>query len=107
MLSRQRLFALYIACFIGSSLAGSPYQPEIGTASSVGTAGAANPTNSYDASALRTNPAGLVRIGESESLLVGGQVLSGVMRFKSDVATAGGEDGGNVAPFELIPSILL
>ena len=105
MFPQKNLFALCLACVSGLLHAGSPYQPEIGTASSDGTAGAANPTNTYDSSALRTNPAGLVRIEGGESLFVGGQILSGVMRFKSDVAEAGGEDSGNVAPFELIPSV--
>ena len=101
----KTIVALCLAGSTGLVYGGSPYQPEIGTASSDGTAGAANPTNTYDASALRTNPAGLVRIAGDESLLIGGQVLSGVMRFKSDIAEAGGEDSGNVAPFDLIPSV--
>jgi long-chain fatty acid transport protein len=105
MQSGQIFIIFSLSCLAALSYAGSPYQPEVGTASSDGTAGAANPTNTYDASALRTNPAGLTQLAEPESLFVGGQTLSGVMRFKSDIATAGGSDGGNAAPFELIPSV--
>ena len=105
MLVRCLLLVLCMVSFPSPGFAGSPYQPEIGTASSNGTAGAANPTNVFDASALRTNPAGLARLQEPESLFVGGQILSGVMRFDADIATAGGDEGGNVAPLEVIPAV--
>jgi long-chain fatty acid transport protein len=99
------LIAVLLLCGPDITYAGSPYQPEIGTPSSNGTAGAANPTNTNDASALRTNPAGLAHIEQSNSLLVGAQVLTASMRFDTDIATAGGDDGGNAGPLEFIPSV--
>jgi hypothetical protein len=105
--SRRILPVPCLVCVAEYTYSASPYQPEVGTASSDGAAGAANPTNTYDASALRTNPAGLTKLSDPETLFVGGQLLTGVMRFKSVVATAGGKDGGNVGPFELLPSVFL
>jgi long-chain fatty acid transport protein len=99
------VLSILLLCAPDITYAGSPYQPEIGTPGSNGTAGAANPTNINDASALRTNPAGLVHIEEPNSLLVGAQVLTASMRFDTDIATAGGDDGGNAGPLEFIPSV--
>jgi len=102
---RYLVNAILLLCASGIVNAGSPYQPEIGTPGSNGTAGAANPTNTNDASALRTNPAGLVHLEQPDSLFVGAQVLTATMRFETDIATAGGDDGGNAGPLEFIPSV--
>jgi long-chain fatty acid transport protein len=104
-MAKQLLLLALIICSIGKSYAASPYQPEIATSSSIGTAGAANPTHTYDASVIRTNPAGLPHLSRPETLKVGAQVLNGIMRFDAEIAEAGGTDKGNAAPSEIIPGI--
>jgi long-chain fatty acid transport protein len=79
------------------------YISEQGTPASVGTAGVANPTNTFTADAAWTNPAGMTGITE-DSILAGMVVSTGKVEFDSSVATAGGSDGGNSLDTGIIPS---
>ena len=79
------------------------YLSEVGTPGSVGTAGVANPTNTFAADAAWTNPAGMTGMTE-DSILAGVVISTGKVEFDSDVAMAGGSDGGNVLETGLIPS---
>lgn len=79
------------------------YIPEVGTPASVGTAGVANPTNTYTADAAWTNPAGMTGMTQ-DSILAGLMVSAPAAKFKPDVATGGGSDGGNAAQPGVIPS---
>jgi len=83
--------------------AGALYIAEIGTPISVGTAGVANVTNTVGADSVFTNPAGMTGL-EDDQVLAGVQLLVPTVRFDSDVATAGGSDGGNAADLVVIPS---
>jgi long-chain fatty acid transport protein len=84
-------------------LAGGAYLSEIGTPASVGTAGAANVTNTLTADAAWTNPAGMAHLQGDEALL-GFQVLIPTVRFDSEIAESGGSDGGNAGFVSAIPS---
>ena len=79
------------------------YIPEVGTPSSFGTGGVANPTNTYGADAAWTNPAGMTGL-ESDQLMAGVQFVVPKVKFNSSTATAGGSDGGNAGVAAPIPS---
>jgi long-chain fatty acid transport protein len=79
------------------------YISEVGTPSSFGTAGVANPTNTYTADASWTNPAGMTGLTE-DSILGGMMILVPKLEFESSVATGGGDDGGNAGDVAAIPS---
>ena len=79
------------------------YISEQGTPGSVGTAGVANPTNTFTADAAWTNPAGMTGMTE-DSILAGMVVSTGKVEFDSSIATAGGSDGGNSLENSYIPS---
>lgn len=79
------------------------YISEVGTPSSLGTGGVANPTNTRVADASWTNPAGMTGLTE-DSILGGIMVLVPKLEFESNVATAGGDDGGNAGGVAAIPS---
>jgi long-chain fatty acid transport protein len=79
------------------------YISEQGTPASVGTAGVANPTNTFTADAAWTNPAGMTGMTE-DSILTGLVVSTGKVEFDSSVAAAGGSDGGNSLETSYIPS---
>ncbi len=95
---------LFALAFTQSAMASGFYFPEVGTPTSVGTAGAANPTNTLDASAVWTNPAGMPLLEADKSTRVGMQVMVPKMNFDSSVATGGGSDGGNAGDAVVIPS---
>jgi long-chain fatty acid transport protein len=86
-------------------LAGGFYFPEIATPGSVGTAGAANPTNTYDASSALTNPAAMVYLPAEHTLRVGFQVFAPQLEFESSIAEAGGNDGGNAGDVAAAPGV--
>ena len=86
------------------AFAGGIYLSEIGTPISVGTAGVANVTNTMGADSAYTNPAGMTGI-DSVQIIVGSQVVIPTLRFDSDIATAGGSDGGNAGSVVSIPSL--
>ena len=86
-----------------TAYAGGAYLSELGTPGSVGTAGVSNVTNTLSADAAFTNPAGMTSIDESVGL-AGIQLLIPTIRFDSEIATAGGDDGGNAGFVSAIPS---
>lgn len=79
------------------------YLSEVGTPGSLGTAGVANPTNTFSADAAWTNPAGMTGMTE-DSILAGLMVSAPKVEFDPEVATAGGSDGGNAGEPGVIPS---
>jgi long-chain fatty acid transport protein len=79
------------------------YIPEVGTPSSLGTGGVANPTNTYGADASWTNPAGMTGLQHDE-IMAGLQLILPKTEFDSSIATAGGSDGGNAGVVAPIPS---
>ena len=81
------------------------YLQELGTPSSIGTAGVARTTNNVGAESAWGNPAGMTGITET-TIATGLQVLVPNIRFDSDIATAGGSDGGNAGEPAIIPSFL-
>ena len=92
---------LYVAT---PAFAGGIYLTEIGTPISVGTAGVANVTNTVSADSVFTNPAGMTGI-DGGQVIGGSQVVVPTIRFDSEIATAGGSDGGNAASIVAIPSL--
>lgn len=107
--SADRRFALTLAGLVlfilahGGARAGGFYLPEIATPGSVGTAGAANPTNTLDSSSAITNPAAMVHLEKDRAYMVGGQIMAPEMSFDSDIATGGGSDGGNAGDVAAAP----
>ena len=79
------------------------YFPEVGTPSSLGTGGVANPTNVYGADTAWTNPAGMTALDE-DRIFAGLQILLPKMEFDPSIAGAGGSDGGNAGETAAIPS---
>ena len=102
---RLQLTATFAAVLLTttSAIAGGLYLPEIGTPISVGTAGVGNVTNDVIADSVVTNPAGMTGI-QKDVGLAGIQLLIPTVRFDSDIATAGGSDGGNAGFVSPIPS---
>jgi len=96
------IFSLYSQ----TTFAGGFYLPEIATPGSVGTAGVANVTNVDDASSAYTNPAGMTYLKKDE-VQTGMEVLIPVNKFDSDIATAGGSDGGNAGVPAVIPGLFV
>ena len=78
-----------------SVLAAGFYISEVGTPLSLGTAGVANPTNTYSADSSWTNPAGMTGLKQS-SIIAGLQAISPNIQFDSSNASTanGGNDGG-------------
>jgi long-chain fatty acid transport protein len=89
-----------------NSFAGGFYLPEIATPGSVGTAGVANVTNVDDASSAITNPAGMT-YRKNDEVQAGMEVLIPVNKFDSEIATAGGSDGGNAGVPAVIPGLFV
>lgn len=86
-----------------TALAAGFYLTEVGTPGSLGTAGVANPTNTFGADAAWTNPAGMT--GLQEDTIVGGlQLVLPKIEFDSSVATSGGSDGDNAGNVLAAPS---
>ncbi len=89
-----------------SAFAGGIYLSELGTPASLGTAGSANVVNNKSADAVFTNPAGMT--GIKEDVFLGGfQLVVPQIRFDSDIAEAGGSDGGNAGSVAAIPSLFV
>jgi long-chain fatty acid transport protein len=109
MLSKWWLTAFLVMIFLLFSqnvFSGGFYLPEIATPGSVGTAGVANVTNVDDASSAFTNPAGMT-YRENDQVEAGMEVLIPVNKFDSDIATAGGSDGGNAGEPAVIPGLFV
>ncbi len=85
-------------------MAGAFYITEIGTPGSLGTAGAANPTNTVSADSSWTNPAGMTGLKRDE-VLGGVQAVLPKINFDADIAEAGGGNGGQVGIRSAIPSL--
>lgn len=88
----------------GNCMAAGFYITEIGTPGSLGTAGAANPTNTFHADSAWTNPAGMTGL-DGDRFVTGLQIVAPRVEFDSDVAEAGGKDGGNAGKALPIPSL--
>ena len=87
-----------------SVLAAGFYISEVGTPLSLGTAGAANPTNNISADSSWSNPAGMTGLDSSE-MLGGLQIVAPKVEFDSSKASTGnGGDGGNAGNAVVIPS---
>lgn len=84
--------------------AGAFYITEIGTPGSLGTAGAANPTNTFSADSSWTNPAGMTGLDHDE-VLGGVQAVLPKINFDADIAEKGGGNGGQVGIRSAIPSL--
>jgi long-chain fatty acid transport protein len=84
--------------------AGGFYIAEVGTPTSLGTAGAANVTNTYGPDAAWTNPAGMTNL-DSDQMMAGFQLVVPSVEFDSSRADAGGNDGHNAGNVAAIPSL--
>lgn len=104
--SLTAFFGTILFLFSQNALAGGFYLPEIATPGSVGTAGVANVTNVDDASSAFTNPAGMTAL-EADEVETGMEVLIPVNKFDSEIATAGGSDGGNAGQPAVIPGLFV
>lgn len=104
---RLRITRVCLAAVAGlvSQVAGAAgfYVDEIGTPTSLGTAGAANVTNNWGADAAWSNPAGLTGV-KGTQMTVGMVTLVPDVKFSPDVAEKGGDDGGNAGDIAVIPS---
>jgi long-chain fatty acid transport protein len=89
-------------CVPIESFAAGFYLSEVGTPGSLGTAGVANPVNTFSADSAWTNPAGMTGV-KQDSSLVGMQLLVPKIEFDADIAEAGGSNGGNAGEFASIP----
>ena len=96
-------FAVLLA-FSQQASAGAFYITEIGTPGSLGTAGAANPTNTFTADSSWTNPAGMTGLDHDE-ILGGVQAVLPKINFDADLAEKGGGNGGQVGIRSAIPSL--
>ena len=92
--------------FSGQAIAGGLYLSELGTPGNTGTAGVANPTNTFTADAAWTNPAGMTGL-EHDEVLTGLQFVVPWVEFDPSVAEAGGSDGGNAGIFTVAPSLFV
>jgi len=100
------LGCLVFSLVSSSAFAGGFYLSEIGTPGSVGTAGVSNVTNTLSAESVYTNPAGMTGIDDTR-ITAGSQLVLPTIRFDSDIATAGGSDGGNAGSVTAIPSFFI
>jgi len=82
------------------------YISEIGTPGSLGTAGVANPVNTKTPDASWTNPAGMTGV-QQDQIMAGMQLLIPKIEFDSDIAEAGGSEGGNAGNIAAIPSFFM
>ena len=99
-----RILLATAALFAASHVqAAAFYLTQVGTPGSLGTAGAANPTNTFGADSAWTNPAGMTGI-DKDVAVAGFQVVIPNMKFDSGRADAGGKDGGNAGNTAYIPS---
>ena len=97
------LLSIMMALAAHNARAAGFYIAEVGTPTSLGTAGVANPTNVRHADAAWTNPAGMTGL-DRDSMLAGMQLVVPKMEFDSSVAEAGGGDGGNAGQIAVVPS---
>lgn len=79
------------------------YLTELGTPASLGTAGVANPTNTFSADTSWTNPAAMTYL-EDEQIMAGLQVILPKIEFSLESAGTSGDDGGNAGEIAPVPS---
>lgn len=100
-------------CSIESGYAAGFYLTEVGTPSSLGTAGVANPTHTEGADASWSNPAAMSYL-DDEQMLVGFQVIVPNIEFSAKSATTTqpvpgipiqGGNGGNAGVATPVPSV--
>lgn len=82
------------------------YISEVGTPASLGTAGAANVTNTWGPDSTWANPAGLVHL-EGDPMTGGLQAIVPYLKWDTDLAEKGGDDGGNAGVIAAVPSFYL
>lgn len=102
----KKFICIFLSLILLSPLTASAagfYLSEVGTPVSLGTGGVANPTNRFSADAAWTNPAGMTGL-EKDSMLSGFQLLLPLIEFEPEIATGGGDDGGNAGKIVAIPS---
>jgi long-chain fatty acid transport protein len=93
------------ALCVQSAMAAGFYLPEVGSPASLGTAGVANPTNTFHADAAWTNPAGMTGL-ERDSMMAGLQIVAPTVEFDpSKKPSSGGNDGGNAGDNAYVPSV--
>lgn len=97
------LFFLFLGLGAHQCLAAGFYLSEVGTPGSLGTAGVANPVNTFTADSAWTNPAGMTGMQEDQ-ILSGLTLLFPKIEFEASVAEAGGSNGGNSGDIAGIPS---
>jgi len=103
-LKRVIIISIIFLLTVAPAFSGGIYLSEMGSPLSVGTAGVANVTNTIGPDSVYTNPAGMTGI-DKDKAIAGFQLLIATNRFDSDVATAGGSDGGNAGSVVAIPSL--
>jgi long-chain fatty acid transport protein len=103
-ISRTGFLFATLALSASQLFAAGFYLTEVGTPGSVGTAGTANPTNTFGADSSWTNPAGMTGL-QSDRIFSGLTVIAPKMNFDPSSATTGtGSDGGNAGIVAGIPS---
>lgn len=85
------------------AFAGGLYSSEIGSPTSLGTAGVNNVVNNVGPDSAWTNPAGMTGV-KKDTVMQGMQLIIPFVRFDADIAEAGGSNGGNVGIFTPVPS---
>jgi len=86
------------------AFAGGLYISELGSPGSLGTAGVNNVVNNLGPDSAYTNPAGMTGLKE-DTVMGGVQLILPFVRFDSDIAEAGGSDGGNSGENAAVPSL--
>ncbi len=102
----KHVLLLIILVFGSKVYSAGFYLSEIGTPNSLGTASVANVTNTSSADAAWTNPAGMTEL-DDDLISAGIQILFPKIKFDSDIAQAGGSDGGNAGEITPIPSFFI
>ena len=101
----HRIFIAGMLCLVTQHALGAGfYISEVGTPGSLGTAGVANPVNTFTADSAWTNPAGMTGLQEDQALS-GVTLLFPKVEFEASVAEAGGSNGGNAGGIAGIPSL--
>ncbi len=109
-MTRKHLPFLQACCFLSLFLAAQQclaagfYISEVGTPGSLGTAGVANPVNTFTADSSWTNPAGMTGL-QGDRVLGGVTLLVPKIEFEASFAGAGGSNGGNAGDLTAIPSL--
>ena len=96
--------AILLIAPLAESQAAGFYLNQVGTPGSLGTAAAANVTNTWGPDAAWANPAGLVGTGDRRVMTASAQLLVPIAEFDPSVAEAGGDDGGDAGDPAVIPS---